>query len=81
MNGSRNNNVRFSLDGGTNMDSLMNTNLPFPFPFPDAVQEFSVETSNMSLDQGNSSVEEIYSLVWTAVANKQPIEARYQGSA
>src|SRR6266545_4963558 len=53
VNGSRNNNVRFSLDGGANMDNLMNTNLPFPFP--DAVQEFSVETSNMSLDQGNSS--------------------------
>jgi hypothetical protein len=53
VNGSRNNNVRFSLDGGANMDTLMNTNLPFPFP--DAVQEFSVETSNMSLDQGNSS--------------------------
>jgi hypothetical protein len=53
VNGSRNNNVRFTLDGGANMDTLMNTNLPFPFP--DAVQEFSVETSNMSLDQGNSS--------------------------
>ena len=53
VNGSRNNNVRFTLDGGTNMDSLMNTNLPFPFP--DAVQEFSVETSNMSMDQGNTS--------------------------
>src|SRR5215468_12161728 len=53
VNGSRNNNVHFSLDGGANMDNLMNTNLPFPFP--DAVQEFSVETSNMSLDQGNSS--------------------------
>src|SRR6266571_1187945 len=53
VNGSRNNNVRFTLDGGANMDSLMNTNLPFPFP--DAVQEFSVETSNMSLDQGSSS--------------------------
>ena len=25
------------------------------------------------------TVEEIYTLVWTAVANKQPIEARYQG--
>jgi hypothetical protein len=24
-------------------------------------------------------VEEIYRLVWTAVVNKQPIEARYQG--
>src|SRR5437867_140988 len=32
VNGSRNNNVRFTLDGGANMDSLMNTNLPFPFP-------------------------------------------------
>jgi hypothetical protein len=53
VNGSRNNNVRFTLDGGANMDNLMNANLPFPFP--DAVQEFSVETSNMSLDQGNSS--------------------------
>ena len=25
------------------------------------------------------TVEEIYGLVWTAVANKQPIEANYQG--
>ena len=25
------------------------------------------------------TVEEIYSLIWTAVANKQPIEATYQG--
>jgi hypothetical protein len=25
------------------------------------------------------TVEDIYRLVWTAVANKQPIEARYQG--
>ena len=53
INGSRNNNVRFTLDGGENMDNLMNLNLPFPFP--DAVQEFSVETSNMSVDHGNSS--------------------------
>ncbi len=52
VNGSRNNNVRFTLDGGENMDNLMNANLPFPFP--DAVQEFSVETSNMSMEQGNS---------------------------
>jgi hypothetical protein len=27
------------------------------------------------------TVEEIYRLVWTAVANKQPIEAGYQGRA
>lgn len=52
INGSRNNNVRFTLDGGENMDNLMNSNLAFPFP--DAVQEFSVETANMGMDQGNS---------------------------
>src|SRR5689334_11215491 len=53
VNGSRNNNVRFTLDGGENMDNLFNDNLPFPFP--DALQEFSVETSNMTVDLGNSS--------------------------
>src|SRR6185437_10233639 len=53
FNGSRNNNVRFTLDGGQNMDNHYNMNVPFPFP--DAVQEFSVQTSNMGPDQGNSS--------------------------
>jgi len=52
VNGSRNNNVRFTLDGGENMDNLMNSNLAFPFPA--AVQEFSVETANMGMEQGNS---------------------------
>jgi hypothetical protein len=53
INGSRNNNVRYTMDGGENMDNLFNTNLPFPFP--DALEEFSVETSNMGLEQGSSS--------------------------
>jgi hypothetical protein len=53
FNGSRNNNVRFTLDGGQNMDNHYNMNVPFPFP--DAVEEFSVQTSNMGPDQGNSS--------------------------
>ncbi len=53
INGSRNNNVRFSLDGGQNMDNHTNNNIPFPFP--DAVEEFSVQTSNMGPDHGNSS--------------------------
>jgi hypothetical protein len=53
INGSRNNNVRYTMDGGENMDNLFNVNLPFPFP--DALEEFSVETSNMGLEQGNSS--------------------------
>src|SRR5437016_1047893 len=42
INGSRNNNLRYTLDGGTNMDDLVNENLDFPFP--DAVQEFSAQT-------------------------------------
>ena len=53
FNGSRNNNVRFTLDGGQNMDNHTNENIPFPFP--DAVEEFSVQTSNMAPDHGNSS--------------------------
>jgi len=53
VNGSRNNNVRFTLDGGQNMDNHLNLNVPFPFP--DAVQEFSVQTSNMGPDHGFSS--------------------------
>src|SRR5688572_26755381 len=53
VNGSRNNNLRFTLDGGTNMDDLTNNNLDFPFP--DAVQEFSAQTSNMGVEMGGLS--------------------------
>jgi hypothetical protein len=53
VNGSRNNNLRYTLDGGTNMDDLVNDNLDFPFP--DAVQEFSAQTSNMGVEQGGLS--------------------------
>ena len=53
VNGSRNNNLRYTLDGGTNMDDLVNDNLDFPFP--NAVQEFSAQTSNMGVEQGGLS--------------------------
>ena len=53
MNGSRQNNVKFTLDGGDNNDNLFNLNLPFPFP--DAVQELSVQTSNSGSEIGKSS--------------------------
>src|SRR5439155_20974872 len=52
VNGSRQNNLKFTLDGGDNQDNLFNANQAFPFP--DAVQEFSVQTSN-SLEIGKSS--------------------------
>src|SRR5581483_3943461 len=41
------------LDGGDNEDNLQNVNMPFPFP--DAVAEFSVETSNAGAEIGKSS--------------------------
>src|SRR6266545_654482 len=53
VNGSRNNNLRYTLDGETNMDDLVNDNLDFPFP--DAVQEFSAQTSNMGVELGGLS--------------------------
>lgn len=53
VNGSRQNNIKFTLDGGDNQDNLQNANLPFPFP--DAVAEFSVQTSNAGTEIGKSS--------------------------
>jgi hypothetical protein len=53
VNGSRQNNIKYTLDGGDNNDNLFNANLAFPFP--DAVQEFSVQTANMGLEIGKSS--------------------------
>jgi hypothetical protein len=53
VNGSRQNTLKYTLDGGDNQDTLQNTGMPFPFP--DAVQEFSVETSNASAEFGRSS--------------------------
>jgi len=38
--------TNYLLDGGDNIDAFSNVNLPFPFP--DAIQEFSVETSTAS---------------------------------
>ncbi|MBV8819503.1 MAG: TonB-dependent receptor, partial [Acidobacteriaceae bacterium] len=52
VDGSRQNNLSFTLDGGDNQDTLQNNNLPFPFP--DAVQEFSVQTSNATAEFGKS---------------------------
>jgi len=40
----------YRLDGGTHMDNFSNINLPFPFP--DAIQEFSVETSSVTAQGG-----------------------------
>src|SRR3984893_10502821 len=44
--GGQSNGTAYLLDGGANTDAMSNVNLPFPFP--DAIQEFSVETSAVS---------------------------------
>ena len=52
-NGSRANQTSFNLDGSSNNDIYTNVNQPFPFP--DALQEFSVQTSNYSARYGGNS--------------------------
>ncbi len=44
--GGQGNGTAYLLDGGDNTDAMSNVNLPLPFP--DALQEFSVETSAVS---------------------------------
>jgi hypothetical protein len=53
VNGSRQNEMSYMLDGANNMDSYSNVNAPFPFP--DALQEFSVQTSNYSAEYGQNA--------------------------
>jgi hypothetical protein len=48
--GSALNGTNYLLDGGDNVDTYANVNLPFPFP--DALQEFSVETSALPARDG-----------------------------
>ncbi len=52
-NGSRQNQISFRLDGSYNNDIYTNVNQPFPFP--DALQEFSVQTSNYSAKFGGNA--------------------------
>ena len=48
--GGQANGVNYLLDGGDNNDPLFNVNLPLPFP--DALQEFSVQTSSLPAQYG-----------------------------
>ena len=52
-NGARKNEVSFRLDGANNNDIYTNANQPFPFP--DALQEFSVQTSNYGAQYGGNA--------------------------
>jgi hypothetical protein len=48
--GGMGNTTEWKLDGGTNNDYMANSNLPFPFP--DAVNEFSVESTDLGASTG-----------------------------
>lgn len=52
-NGARQNTISYQLDGGNYVDEYTNVNQPFPFP--DALQEFSVQTSNYSAEYGQNA--------------------------
>ena len=52
-NGARQNMVSYQLDGGNYLDEYTNVNQPFPFP--DALQEFSVQTSNYGAEYGQNA--------------------------
>ena len=52
-NGTRANQTNYMLDGGNNVDEYTNVNAPFPFP--DALQEFSVQTSNYNAEYGQNA--------------------------
>jgi hypothetical protein len=51
--GGQANGTNYVLDGGTNIDTFSNVNLPFPFP--DALQEFSVETNALPARNGTQA--------------------------
>ncbi|WP_175529097.1 TonB-dependent receptor [Granulicella pectinivorans] len=53
INGSRVFETSYMLDGGNNVDEYTNVN--GPFPFPDALQEFSVQTSNYNAEYGQNA--------------------------
>ena len=52
-NGSQGRQVAFRLDGASNTDFYFQENQTFPFP--DALQEFSIQTSNYSAAHGNNA--------------------------
>ena len=52
MNGAAQGQVNFQLDATSHNDTYLNTSLPFPNP--DAVQEFSLQSSNFTAEYGNA---------------------------
>jgi hypothetical protein len=53
VNGARSAQTNYMFDGGNNVDEYFNINQPFPFP--DALQEFSIQTSNYNAEYGQNA--------------------------
>src|SRR5262249_49565965 len=53
VNGARQNQISYQLDGGNYLDEYTNVNQPFPNP--DALQEFSIQTTNYSAEYGQNA--------------------------
>lgn len=53
VNGARSADTNYMFDGGNNIDEYFGVNQPFPFP--DALQEFSIQTSNYNAQYGQNA--------------------------
>jgi hypothetical protein len=53
VNGVGPNSINYQLDGSGHNDTYINTNLPFPNP--DAIQEFNLQSDNLSAEYGNAA--------------------------
>jgi hypothetical protein len=69
--GSRIANINYTMDGAGHNDTYINSNLPFPNP--DAVQEFSVQTANISAEYGGSSVVVNIATIWNQPATRRRV--------
>lgn len=53
VNGAGPGNVNYQLDGAGHNDTYLNTNLPFPNP--DSIQEFNLQSDNLTAEYGNAA--------------------------
>ncbi len=60
--------INYQMDGVAYNDSYINSNLPFPNP--DAIQEFSVQGTNMSAEYGNAAVGGVVNVVSKSGTNQ-----------
>jgi hypothetical protein len=70
VNGTLPNQDNFLLDRGNNLDEMTNVN--DPYPMPDALQEFSIQTSNYNAEFGQSAGAMCWSS-WPTTRGRNPM--------